>query len=301
MTILTQPVITVLFIICQRPEPSSCVLRTIRTDTCGDELLECDRLAREGNCFASLEETDKYRAVIYMLTYCRQSCKQVLANKTISGLATLLGGVDDVVLDAFGQPVPLCDQGQGVDSLFRKSLLEHQLINTVQPAWVPSFHPVGWEKQDIPAVLLGMLNIARRQGGLDNSNWGEQEVCIPQISTFNCQELVEDGRECSSRHSKKELYKKLPTQLQETIMEHLISIGEQFSGVRLMGTSVYGIRRYTRGAWLVSHLDHMHTHVVSAILNIGQQGEPWPLFIQDNQANTHQVLLEPGKLLRIEE
>ena len=38
------------------------------------------------------------------------------------------------------------------------------------------------------------------------------------------------------------------------------------------GTSVYGIRRYTRGAWLVSHLDHMHTHVVSAILNIGQQG-----------------------------
>ena len=38
------------------------------------------------------------------------------------------------------------------------------------------------------------------------------------------------------------------------------------------GTSVYGIRRYSSGAWLASHLDKMETHVISAILNIGQKG-----------------------------
>jgi hypothetical protein len=40
--------------------------------------------------------------------------------------------------------------------------------------------------------------------------------------------------------------------------------------IELVGTSVYGIRKYTRGAYLLSHLDHLKTHVVSAILNVAQ-------------------------------
>jgi hypothetical protein len=39
--------------------------------------------------------------------------------------------------------------------------------------------------------------------------------------------------------------------------------------VKLIGTSVYGMK-YTRGAKLAEHVDHMETHVVSAILNIKQ-------------------------------
>jgi hypothetical protein len=40
--------------------------------------------------------------------------------------------------------------------------------------------------------------------------------------------------------------------------------------IELVGTSVYGIRKYTRGAYLLSHMDHLKTHVVSAILNVAQ-------------------------------
>ena len=40
--------------------------------------------------------------------------------------------------------------------------------------------------------------------------------------------------------------------------------------IELVGTAVYGLRKYTRGAWLHAHLDHLKTHVVSAILNIAQ-------------------------------
>ena len=40
--------------------------------------------------------------------------------------------------------------------------------------------------------------------------------------------------------------------------------------IELIGTAVYGLRKYTRGAYLLSHLDHLETHVVSAILNIAQ-------------------------------
>ncbi len=43
-----------------------------------------------------------------------------------------------------------------------------------------------------------------------------------------------------------------------------------YARIELVGTSVYGIRKYTRGAYLLSHLDHLKTHVVSAILNVAQ-------------------------------
>ena len=56
------------------------------------------------------------------------------------------------------------------------------------------------------------------------------------------------------------------------VFEKLRPMAEDWIGnkLRLTGTSVYGIRKYTRGAFLAGHLDHMKSHVVSAILNIAQ-------------------------------
>ena len=72
-------------------------------------------------------------------------------------------------------------------------------------------------------------------------------------------------------------------------------------------------RRYTNGSWLASHLDRFSTHVISAILNIGQVcqawqlqsryqssqavEEDWPLYILDNSGAPHSVLLQPGDML----
>lgn len=65
-----------------------------------------------------------------------------------------------------------------------------------------------------------------------------------------------------------------------------------------MGTSIYGIRRYTRGAWLLSHLDHLQSHVISAILNIKQDvEEDWPLQILDHQGKQHEITLKPGEMV----
>ena len=48
------------------------------------------------------------------------------------------------------------------------------------------------------------------------------------------------------------------------------------------------------------HLDHMQTHVVSAILNINQNvDEEWPLQIFDHDGQLHHVLLQPGEMLKI--
>ena len=68
--------------------------------------------------------------------------------------------------------------------------------------------------------------------------------------------------------------------------------------MRLEHTSTYGIRRYTDGSWLIAHIDRFKTHVISAILNIGQAvREEWPLFIMDNTGTSHQVILQPGEMV----
>ena len=71
------------------------------------------------------------------------------------------------------------------------------------------------------------------------------------------------------------------------------------------------IRKYTNGAKLMPHLDHMETHIISAILNIAQKvwsrkpfshlwykvEEPWPLQILDHSGKQHNIYLNPGEMV----
>ena len=58
-----------------------------------------------------------------------------------------------------------------------------------------------------------------------------------------------------------------------------------------------GIRRYLNRSSLLAHTDRVTSHVISAILNIGQQVEqPWPLNILDHRGGEHTVLLQPGQV-----
>ena len=60
----------------------------------------------------------------------------------------------------------------------------------------------------------------------------------------------------------------------------------------------YCDRRYTNGSWLTTHVDRFNTHVISAILNIGQQvEEDWPLYIKDNDGRSQEMLLAPGEMV----
>ena len=49
---------------------------------------------------------------------------------------------------------------------------------------------------------------------------------------------------------------------------------------------------------LLSHVDQLGTHVISAIINVDQEvEEDWPLFIQDNRGEDHEVILRPGEMI----
>ena len=105
----------------------------------------------------------------------------------------VLGGLESVVPDIFGEDMRICSLREGVDSVLRSSLLRHRLATVLQPPWVPAFTSRGWEIAEVPGRLMGMINIAR----LNGLKMMVEEPCLTEAACFNCQKLLEDKRECS--------------------------------------------------------------------------------------------------------
>lgn len=76
---------------------------------------------------------------------------------------------------------------------------------------------------------------------------------------------------------------------------------EAWCGERLVAESIYGIRVYRRGAVLARHVDHLETHVASAVLLVADDGErPWPLVLECADGMRSEVALAPGDALLYE-
>ncbi|ARU56900.1 2OG-Fe(II) oxygenase [Oleiphilus messinensis] len=85
------------------------------------------------------------------------------------------------------------------------------------------------------------------------------------------------------------------------IHEELKSICEDWSGVALQPTYVFGIRKYNHSAQLKCHRDRLETHIISVIINVDQEvKEDWPLYIEDNYYRKHNIVLKPGEMILYE-
>ena len=73
--------------------------------------------------------------------------------------------------------------------------------------------------------------------------------------------------------------------VKRTMEYQLQKIMEDWAKVELNNIfMMYGIRRYTRGAVLLQHVDKIPTHIISVILQIDQKvDEDWPLTITDHK------------------
>lgn len=64
--------------------------------------------------------------------------------------------------------------------------------------------------------------------------------------------------------------------------------------------SLYGIRIYTTGAILATHVDRLPL-VTSAIINVDQDlDEPWPLEVIGHDGRAYNVTMEPGDMVLYE-
>merc|ERR1719412_122050 len=63
---------------------------------------------------------------------------------------------------------------------------------------------------------------------------------------------------------------------------------------------MYGIRVYTEGAILATHVDRMPL-VSSAIINVDQDvDEPWPLEVYGRDGKAYNITMEPGDMVLYE-
>jgi hypothetical protein len=94
-----------------------------------------------------------------------------------------------------------------------------------------------------------------------------------------------------------------PWQLKGRWQDQLKPLVEEWiGGVALDNTDIYGMREYTDGARLLSHVDRVETHAASLIINIQQMGmrEPWPVEIYDHAGRLHEIPMEPGDIIYYE-
>ena len=74
---------------------------------------------------------------------------------------------------------------------------------------------------------------------------------------------------------------------------------EAWAGCELDITDMYGMREYTKGARLLTHVDRESTHAASMIVNIAQVDidKPWTVEVFDHADRLHEVAMEPGDIV----
>lgn len=288
----------------------------------------CDKLASEGHCTGNNKKYEIWRRKLLdaeqftkangfrlhsiedvslgqinaMVINCRPQCKELYKDTKFEELpreVQSFGGFEDVVRDNFGEEIEVCNLNKGWNNFARARALGIMGINYAQPRWVPRFHPVGFEKVKIPKDIYARILNNRKKKQLEKKKF-IIEGC--DLGMQNCHRLVEsrDAQECHQVSNENYFFRSLDAPVLEDIYSKLRPMAQDWidNKVELSGTSIYGIRKYTRGAWLMGHLDHLKSHVISAILNIKQDvDEDWPLQIFDHSGQLHEIILKQGEMV----
>ena len=85
------------------------------------------------------------------------------------------------------------------------------------------------------------------------------------------------------------------------VLDLLKPLHEAWCRFPLEPAACYGFRTYLNGAFLHSHLDRQHTHVVSSSICVDLDlYAPWPLELRDAEGQYHQLSLNPGEIMLYE-
>jgi len=268
------------------------IFGSVNSFECEDDIYRnCRQRARNGECEGK-GQMDRFAATNWMLAQCRRTCRNQFHDRAMPKIIQTYGGLEDHIVDVFGFKMPICPENGGFATDGRQTILHLNALNEDQPAWVPKFTKIGFEKIKIPADIYRMLikEYERVKPSM------QVEGCAKAV--INCEEIIDSEDESSLRSSRRTFIMNLSGAVLETLKKKLHPLAEDWSNIKLKHEATYGIRRYTNGSWLTSHVDRFNTHVISAILNIGQSvEEDWPLFIVDNDGNNHAVTMEAGEML----
>ena len=206
---------------------------------------------------------------------CRATCRKWAEGRSKDEIPADLedsGVYQDVIEDKFGdQDINICELSEGYTETAADRIIGMLGSNAGQPRLVPQFHPVGFQKVKIPKDIYAQI-LTNRKKLLSNKKKWKIEYCVPGMQ--NCNRIVESetAQECHEVSKENYFYLGLNQNTLTEVFNKLHPLAEAWIDhkIKLIGTRVYGIRKYTRGAKLAAHVDHLETHVISAILNIKQ-------------------------------
>ncbi|MDJ0521683.1 MAG: O-fucosyltransferase family protein [Planctomycetota bacterium] len=151
---------------------------------------------------------------------------------------------------------------------------------------LPALTPHGHAVARMPERLFGVLARWYRR----HMGEGRPEEDVQSVVRSQSSELPSDLVRLESA-----------SLLAQVVLSRMQPVLEAWSGQRLVPEALYGVRVYREGAVLHRHVDHVDTHVVSAVLLIAQDVErPWPLVLEGEDGSRHEVVLEPGDALLYE-
>jgi len=88
--------------------------------------------------------------------------------------------------------------------------------------------------------------------------------------------------------------------LKQAIWDSARDTIQEWTGEELTECSLYGIRVYSEGAVLATHVDRLPL-VSSAIVNVAQDvDEPWPIEVYGHDGKAYNVTMEPGDMVLYE-
>ena len=196
--------------------------------------------------------------------------------------------INDSLKEDFLDPHVLDQQqkdGVEVEQILREYVYNSNMevrmaLSDTQVHFVPQVTDVGFEKAKLPKEMF-------------------QQISDFYFSNYNTSKTVieKDGGPLYNQRVIPTYHTPLPYGLKMNIFDELKQMMEEWSGLApLVGTSIYGVRTYTRGSYLHMHVDTADTHVVSGIVHIHHENleEPWPLEILDHEGRLTYINMDAG-------
>lgn len=164
-------------------------------------------------------------------------------------------------------------------------------MNKRQPQGMQNYTELGFKKIKAPKEVFDLIKEFYEQNK-DNASperWNTGNTYTNHWKSPTNMVSVEDPKlRGGGTYLKNKIWKLAKDTLQE------------WTGEKLTPCSLYGIRVYTEGSVLATHVDRLPL-VSSAIINVDQDvDEPWPIEVYAHDGKAYNVTMEPGDMVLYE-
>jgi len=176
-------------------------------------------------------------------------------------------------------------EAEMIDWVYKFWARKREALNFAQPSILPNFTAIGFKKITLPDDVYQPV-LQFWQNSLKHDRFVQEGLAGPVLNQLSSPTFMTH----LPQHER--------TLLIGYFQQVLAAWGGLEDSSKLELTSLYGVRKYERGAVLHMHVDTCSTHVLSAIVNVDSkldEGKDWPLQIYDHQGVLHEFGMKPGE------